>query len=304
METQILKDPFVKDPILKEINSRDWNQLFSTELQIESTNALESGRILLFPQLSFALLSNENKFLSSTYTDKHSKNISFNCLTDTLHGTKCSNKEYNELKTMMRRFMQSTQNLVQKIFPHYISDIQIGRTSFRPVEISGRTTSFRKDDTRLHVDAFPATPNQGKRILRVFSNINPNGQNRFWRVGEPFSNVVQRFLPKINNPLPGKAALLKILKLTKSYRTIYDHIMLQIHDGMKADLDYQKNVSQNEIHFTPGSTWIVQTDHVSHAAMSGQHLLEQTFYLPVNAMINPNLSPLRILEKLSGKLLT
>lgn len=289
--------------ILKEINSRDWNQIFSEELQSESTHALEAGRILLFPQLAFTLLPHENKFLSSTYIDNRTKNMSFNYLTDTLSGAKSSAKEHDELKSMMRRFMQSAQNLIQKIFPLYISSLQMGRTSFRPVEISGRVSSYRKDDTRLHVDAFPATPNQGRRILRVFSNINPNGQNRFWRVGESFENVAQRFLPDINSPWSGKAALLKMLKLTKTYRTEYDHIMLQIHDRMKADLDYQKNVSQNEIHFAPGSTWIVQTDHVSHAAMAGQYVLEQTFYLPVTAMMNPDLSPLRTLEKLSGKAL-
>ena len=181
--------------------------------------------------------------------------------------------------------------------------IQLGRTSFRPVEISGRPSSYRKDDTRLHVDAFPATPNQGRRILRVFTNINPEAQARHWRVGEPFSEVVARFLPSVSQQWPGSAALLKWLRLTKSKRSAYDHLMLQIHDKMKADLSYQKTASQQNIHFSPGSSWIVQTDHVSHAAMAGQHVLEQTFYLPVAAMVNPALSPLRVLEKSLGKVL-
>jgi len=291
-------------PILKEINSRDWNQIFSEELQTESTNALEKGRILLFPQLTFTLLPHENKFLTTSYTDKHTKNISFNVVTDSMRGAKCSLKEHDELKSMIRRFMQSANGLVQKIFPAYSSALQVGRTSFRPVEISGRTTSWRKDDTRLHVDAFPATPNQGRRILRVFSNINPNGQDRVWRVGEPFVKVAERFLPNIQKSWTGKSSLLKMLKLTKSYRTEYDHLMLNIHDAMKRDIDYQKNVSQQEVHFAPGNTWIVQTDQVSHAAMAGQHMLEQTFYLPVDAMVNPELSPLRLLEKLTGKALS
>ncbi len=289
--------------ITKDINSRDWNQPFSEELQVESTHALENGRILLFPQLSFSLLPHERKFLSDTYSDKKNKNISFNSMTDILSGCRCVLTEQEELKVMLRRFMQSAQSLIEKIFPAYISSLQLGRTSFRPVEVSNRVSSYRKDDTRLHVDAFPATPNQGRRIIRVFSNINPNGQDRFWRIGESFKEVAQRFLPSIDSPWSGKSTLLKMLKLTKSYRTEYDHIMLQIHNRMKADLNYQKNVSQHEIHFAPGSTWIVQTDHVSHAAMAGQHLLEQTFYLPVNAMMDPDLSPLRTLEKLSGRLL-
>jgi hypothetical protein len=35
-----------------------------------------------------------------------------------------------------------------------------------------------------------------------------------------------------------------------------------------------------------------------HAALGGQHLLEQTFHLPVAAMRHPERSPLRILERL------
>jgi hypothetical protein len=40
---------------------------------------------------------------------------------------------------------------------------------------------------------------------------------------------------------------------------------------------------------------------VSHAAMSGQYQLEQTFYLPVAAMIDAGGSPLRILERLTNR---
>ena len=38
---------------------------------------------------------------------------------------------------------------------------------------SGRRTSWRKDDTRLHVDAFPTRPMRGRRIMRLFSNVHP-----------------------------------------------------------------------------------------------------------------------------------
>ena len=289
--------------ILKEINSRDWNQIFSEELQLETTLALENGRIILFPQLNFMLMPQENKFLSTGYSSGRAKNISFNYANDSLNGAKCAGKEREELINMLRRFKQSSYALIQKIFPSYTTTLQVGRTSFRPIEVAGRTASCHKDDTKLHVDAFPATPNQGRRILRVFSNVNPFGQNRFWRVGEPFAQVAERFFPDIADPWFAKSTLLKMLKLTKSYRTAYDHIMLQIHNRMKENFDYQKNVSQNEIQFAPGSTWIVQTDHVSHAAMAGQYVLEQTFYLPVQSMLKPELSPLRILEKLSGKML-
>ena len=63
--------------------------------------------------------------------------------------------------------------------------------------------------------------------------------------------------------------------------------MLQIHDRMKKNIDYQARVSFQEINFSANSTWIVFTDQVSHAALKGQYLLEQTFYLPTHAMQEP-----------------
>jgi len=80
--------------------------------------------------------------------------------------------------------------------------------------------------------------------------------------------------------------------------------MLQIHDRMKADLSYQAEVEQLAFDFPLGNTWIVFSGQVSHAAMAGQHLFEQTFYLPVTAMSDETKSPLRVLERLAGQSLT
>jgi hypothetical protein len=71
---------------------------------------------------------------------------------------------------------------------------------------------------------------------------------------------------------------------------------LNIHNIMKGDQHYQKNVSQQKIEFPPNSTWLVYTDQVSHAALEGQYVFEQTFHLPVQGLKNENTSPLRVLE--------
>ena len=64
--------------------------------------------------------------------------------------------------------------------------------------------------------------------------------------------------------------------------------------------DYQKNVPKMAFDFPANSTWIVMTDAVSHAALSGQFMLEQTFYLPAEKMLSPERSPKFILEKALG----
>lgn len=77
--------------------------------------------------------------------------------------------------------------------------------------------------------------------------------------------------------------------------------MLQLHDAMKADMDYQKNGRQWQLDLQPGTTWMVFSDQTPHAAMSGQYMLEQTFLLDVESQKNPGLSPLRVLERLTGQ---
>lgn len=283
--------------MLQTFATRHWQDPVTDSAKQQAMSSLESGQILFFPELAFQLSTLEQQFLSAEFADPHAKNISFQA--DKLWNVQHLNdKQHMDLRAMLDRYSRYAQSFIKLIFPQYADHLIVARTSFRPVQICDRVTSFRKDDKRLHVDAFPSAPNQGKRILRVFCNINPHGEDRIWRVGEPFTQVANRFLPKIKKPIPGSSTILRMLKITKSYRTLYDHYMLNIHDLMKANDHYQKQVDQQEIHFPPGSTWIVQTDHVSHAAMKGQHVLEQTFYLPVSVMQNEQHSPLRILENM------
>ena len=204
----------------------------------------------------------------------------------------------------MRRFSDSAAALARALAPRYAGATLRGRTSFRPAEIAGRVTSWRHDDTRLHIDSFPATPVQGKRILRVFTNVNPNGRPRSWCVGEEFESVARRFAGALRIPLPGTAAVLRLLRLTKSTRSPYDALMLQLHDRMKGDAAYQADAPRTRVDFPAGSTWMAFTDQVSHAALAGQHQLEQTFLLPVDAMIDRERSPLRVLERIKGRRLT
>lgn len=291
--------------LIKEMYATDWNTVFSQETQLQAIEALENGKILLFPTLSYPLFQEEEKFLSPSFANEKFKNISFNPQSHKIKGYKGNTFDQDKLKIMMKRYAKNAQQLLLQLFPCYQENIQWGRTSFRPVEIFGRIPqSYRKDDTRLHVDAFPTSPTQGKRIIRIFTNVNPDGKDRLWKVGESFDAVANRFLPSVKRPWFGRSALFNALKITKSYCTEYDYIMLQIHNNMKADLEYQRTVTQQEIRFKPGSTWVVQTDDVSHAALSGQFVMEQTFYLPVSAMSNPSLSPLRILEHNTGRILT
>ncbi|HMA32396.1 MAG TPA: Kdo hydroxylase family protein, partial [Casimicrobiaceae bacterium] len=123
---------------------------------------------------------------------------------------------------------------------------------------------------------------------------------RVWRVGEPFEAMAARLLPRVRPQRPGEATLLHALRVTRTRRSEYDHLMLGLHDAAKADLGYQKTSPQEEARFAPGTTWICFSDQVMHAAASGQYMLEQTTHLPLDALYEPRSSPLAILERISG----
>jgi hypothetical protein len=203
---------------------------------------------------------------------------------------------------MLRRYYEQCGTLLRSLIPEYKGRLTPGFTSFRPVEIAGRQTAWRKDDTRLHIDAFPSRPMQGLRILRIFTNIH-RSEARHWRVGGGFEDVAERFWRQVRREVPGSSWMLQRLHITKGRRTPYDHLMLGIHDRMKADARYQNDFPHTDLRMKPRTTWVCFTDAVPHAAMAGQFALEQTFYLPVDAMREPRQSPLRVLERLTGRVL-
>jgi hypothetical protein len=255
---------------------------------------IETGKVVYLPNLSFTVDNPE--LLHPSVVDAKKKNVSYDYQSKRLRGVAENSLYHRELHSMMHAYADYAQQLIIGLFPEYHSALRWGRTSYRPVEILGRQRSKRQDDTRVHVDAFPATPVQGWRILRVFCNVNPNHQPRVWNLGDNFNTVLTNFGPQLPTYKPWKAAVLQYLRITKTLRSAYDHYMLHLHDQMKLDDYYQAQVKKTRIDFAAQSTWIVFTDQVSHAALSGQYALEQTFYLPISAMANPDLSPFKQIE--------
>lgn len=280
----------------------------TAEQQALAVHAIEDGGVLVLPRATFVLTADERRFLTPEWSDGRAKNISVEMpkkgaaafAAPRLKGARGAAADLAALTALVTRFAVDAGALVTTLFPRYAPYVQQARTSFRPQPAVGRAVSWRKDDSRLHVDAFPSRPNQGARILRVFTNLNPIAP-RVWRVGEPFETVARTLLPRIRAPLPGSAAVLSALHVTKGRRTHYDHLMLHLHDRAKADIAYQRDCTQQVVHFAPGTTWLCFSDQVMHAAVSGQFMLEQTIHLPVRALYDPQRAPLAILERLTGR---
>lgn len=284
-----------------ELATENWNSTFSSREQEALALGLEKGSVLYLPNLSFNLTESETRFLNTKWSNGKSKSIYLRGPSRAIAGASGATEDLEELRAMIERFSTSAISFLTRLFPKYAKEMVGANTSFRPHAVETRISSYRKDDRLLHADAFPSNPTHGTRILRFFTNVHPGGAPREWRIGEPFADMARKFLPKVPKYSPLLARGMELIRVTKSYRTEYDHMMLHLHDLVKGDSRYQSSSPQRRFDFPPGSSWIVFSDQVLHAAMAGQYMMEQTVHLPVDAQYHPELSPLKTLETMAGR---
>jgi hypothetical protein len=284
---------------LQTLDVDSWTGPFAEDARRDAIAALELGQVLYLPHLPFALREEEKPLLTPDLFSGRAKNISL----DPSGKLKHAAREDEKLQAMMQRFATSAVSLVSGLFPGYAASLERARTSYRPVEIKGRKSSPIHDDTRLHVDAFPTRPMRGRRIMRLFSNVHPGALPRVWNVGEPFADMAAKMLPRVKTPPPLANWFRAATFQTRGLRSRYDDLMMGLHDNAKLDMDYQRATPKTEIEFPPGSTWLCYTDQVMHAALSGQFVLEQTFHLDIAAMAEPSRAPIKVLERMTGRVL-
>jgi len=288
--------------IREEFSLSSWDGPFAAADCARALDALEDGRVLFFPRLAFTLKPEEREFLDGKLTDGKAKNISLDHRSGKIQGTSAKGEKAVRLAAMIERFGAGATRLVENLLPRY-RGLERARTSYRPVEVEDRPYSVIQDDRLLHIDSFPSRPMQkGRRILRLFTNVAPRGSRR-WEVGEPFEAFARNFLDKTGSHLPGKSRLFAALGVTRGLRSPYDEWMLSLHDAAKRDRHYQTTSPHAVLEFPPGSTWLVYTDQVLHAALKGEFALEQTFHLDLEKMETPAKAPFHVLERLSGKAL-
>jgi hypothetical protein len=275
---------------------------------------LESGNILYFPRTPFSFPQDELKFLlSSKQTGAaYHKNIAYRATEDRITGLdKAPADDVQRLRAIMQGYSQRAERFLAALLVPYAGKWKLDFASYRPLEERGRPARLRARNDLPHVDAFPTRPTNGDRILRFFTNINPQ-QNRVWITTQNFEVIGPQFAKKIGvpralrtNPLAGAVRrLTEALHLPGAARSPYDEFMHRCHNSMKEDAAFQESCPKQRWEFPPHSSWIVFTDCVSHAVLEGQYALEQTFIVNRSAMVHPEKSPLAILERLAGYTLT
>ncbi|HEV8438118.1 MAG TPA: Kdo hydroxylase family protein [Methylomirabilota bacterium] len=280
---------------------------------------LEEGHILLFEPSPFPLPdAAERDALAAVRqaSSAYHKNISYRPGEDRVKGLATGGGDADTVQRVLRAYSQGVIRFMADLFPWYASRWKIDFASFRPVEEQGRQLSLRARNDLLHVDSFPTRPTNGARILRVFSNVNPRASRR-WITTDTFDVLAPRLAMEAGLEQIAAGArsrggegrewlsrLARLVGIDREARSPYDRFMLGFHHYMKANTAFQAACPKSYWEFPPDSTWIVLTDMVPHAVESGQFALEQTFIVPCEALVRPDLAPVRVLERLCGVPLT
>jgi hypothetical protein len=269
---------------------------------------LEQGQILFFSQPPFVFPNEDASFLISqpqTNSRLH-KNISYRPEEDVMRGFGGDPKDEKRAQEILRNYCSAVTGFVSKLLAPYAGKMQRDYASFRPLEEEGRDLPLHKRNDLLHVDAFPSRPTRGGRILRVFTNVNPS-KNRIWLTGERFSGLAKKYADDAGlRTIAGSKLrrstmhLLHGAGLPVPDRSAYDEFMLRFHDFLKENSEFQSG-DKERVEFPPMSTWLVFTDGVPHAALSGQFAMEQTFIVPPEALVSRADAPIAVLEAICGE---
>jgi hypothetical protein len=203
---------------------------------------------------------------------------------------------------------------LEQIMPTLTRGMQVGTCSFRPMQEQGRNLKAHASNELVHVDAGAYGATNGNRLLRFFVNVNPV-EDRVWSTKGAMPELLERYgkqagmtrseIGRLDRNLLDRlrsSALSGISKAGLPLATVldsspYDRAMRRFHNFMKDTPAFQADpVGHHEFRFPPFSAWMVFTDMVSHACLSGQHALIYTAVLPLENCRRPELAPINLLR--------
>ncbi len=286
------------------------------ENHLKYCDALEAGNILFFPSTPFEFPQEEIDFLLRQRQggSKARKNIAYKPQLDRITNHDTTDEVAAEkIKVILRNYSKRVTDFLSVLLAPYSKDWKHDYASFRPFQELGRKLRLRARNDLLHVDSFPTRPMHGGRILRFFTNINPVEARR-WITSDGFAELAKAYGGDKGVRFPaskGYSLKDRLERKMKQFlrasgvkiplRSPYDHFMLNMHNFLKENADFQEKCHKDHWEFPPNCCWVVFTDQVSHAALSGQYALEQTFLVPQKALLFPDRSPVSIIERLSGR---
>ncbi|MDH4314743.1 MAG: Kdo hydroxylase family protein [Gammaproteobacteria bacterium] len=284
------------------------------------SDALEEGAIVFFPSSPVPLPSPDDLEFFRVELPKllKLKNISYHPEAGHVRGLGDADAATAQRITrVLTGVSGEIERFLKAKAPGLTKDWTVGTCSFRPIQEKGRNLKPHASNELVHVDAGAYGATNGDRILRFFINVNPT-EDRVWASKGTFPAVYQRYGKAagiaVANPgtnylrkgpldhlrtglLKGVAALgLPAAHVLDS--SPYDRVMRRFHNFMKDTPAFQQDTEGHvEFRFPPFSAWMVFTDMVSHASLSGQHAFVHTSIVRLASCRKPELAPYNILRQ-------
>ena len=263
---------------------------------------LEHGEVLYYPTAPFALPHGDDHhfLLRQSMGGAVHKNISYNPHTGKVGGfARGDHDQILRLQTVLGQFSRTVRDWLPRALPRYREGHEADRVSFRPEEEATRKLRRNARNDLLHVDAFPGRPAKGRRILRVFANINPRDP-RVWATSDPLHVLLEQHKAAVAKSSAGwtvnlLARLINAVRPARSRRDSADWFMLKLHDYLKGSDEFQARCPRKLWHFPPGSVWLAMTDGCSHAVLRGCYALEHSFFIAPETLVCPEMAPARLL---------
>ncbi len=281
----------------------------------DGAERLERGEVLRLAPGSVPLPDEEDLEFLRSELPKHlasRKNISYLPTGDYLSGLDADDETRGRVRSILADRDQAARTVLGRLLPDYAKDWRIGKVNFRPLEERGRELVRHSSNELLHVDAYASGATHGDRVLRFFTNVHPT-ESRVWLSAGTFADLYPLFSEKIargktaSNLRPGlldrawSGTLRGLSGLGLSRAELadsspYDRAMKRFHDVLKDDEEFQEDPpARLALEFPPFSSWIVMTDVVSHAVVSGRHALVNTYYVKRARERCPEISPWSLL---------
>jgi 3-deoxy-D-manno-oct-2-ulosonic acid (Kdo) hydroxylase len=286
-------------------------------------DALESSHIVFFPQCPIRLPDEVTlRYLRNDLPARLKlKNISYHPEADRITGIDADASTTQRVTAILKDHLADVTAFLREHIPLLAADWTIGTCSVRPVQERGRNLKPHASNELVHVDAGAYGATDGDRILRFFVNFSDH-EDRVWATKGPIEQILSRYGRKAGLiDAQGRLAL----RLTKSAAdralsglvsglahlnplarvldtTPYDRAMRRLHNYMKDDPAFkQDREGYEEIRFPPYSAWMVFTDSVSHASVSGQFAFVTTIIVRRKHMKRPEFAPFNVLMGLQAE---
>ncbi len=283
--------------------------------RFEIGDSLERGNIIRFLKCPFPLPMESDLALLREELPKqlNTKNVSYHPESDSVHGIKNNARLRDCAYHVLKSHSAAVEGFLQRVIAHLTPRWAVGTSSFRPIQERGRNLKPHASNELVHIDAGAYGATNGDRILRVFVNVSTN-EDRVWATKGTFAELYAKHAAAagIDGEHEMRKSILGNLRTTvlrglvsagvKEAMVVdsspYDRLMRRFHNYMKDTPAFQaRDADYRELHFPPGSAWMVFTDTASHASIAGQHALVNTFIVRLSQCRLPQAAPLNILRQ-------